>query len=51
MTEQPQKSELLSYLESVERIDAHSIRYIAKDMVEASMFAQFVTNYRSGLAP
>jgi len=45
------QAEILSYLSSVERIDSHSIRYIAKDMVEASMFAQFVNNYQPGLSP
>lgn len=27
------QAEILSYLSSVERIDSHSIRYVAKDMV------------------
>ena len=45
------QAEILSYLSSVERIDSHSIRYVAKDMVEASMFAQFVNNYQPGLSP
>ena len=45
------QAEILSYLSVVERIDSHSIRYIAKDMVDASMFMQFVNNYEPGLAP
>ena len=45
------QAEILSYLSTVERIDSHSIRYVAKDMVEASMFAQFVNNYQPGLSP
>ena len=45
------QAEILSYLSSVERIDSHSVRYVAKDMVEASMFAQFVNNYQPGLSP
>ncbi len=45
------QAEILSYLSVVERIDSHSIRYTAKDMVEASMFMQFVNNYEPGLAP
>ena len=45
------QAEILSYLSVVERIDSHSIRYIAKDMVDASMFMQFVNNYQPGLAP
>ncbi|GMR22976.1 MAG: M55 family metallopeptidase [Acidobacteriota bacterium] len=45
------QAEILSYLSVVERIDSHSIRYIAKDMVDASMFMQFVNNYEPGLSP
>jgi D-amino peptidase len=45
------QAEILSYLSVVERIDSHSIRYIATDMVDASMFMQFVNNYEPGLSP
>ena len=45
------QAEILSYLSVVERIDSHSIRYTAKDMVDASMFMQFVNNYQPGLSP
>lgn len=45
------QAEILSYLSVVERIDSHSIRYIAKDMIDASMFMQFVNNYEPGLSP
>lgn len=45
------QAEILSYLAVVERIDSHSIRYVAKDMVDASMFVQFVNNYEPGLSP
>ena len=45
------QAEILAYLPSVERIDAHSIRFVANDMVEASMFAQFMNNYQPGLSP
>jgi len=45
------QAEILSYLRDVDRIDSHSIRFIAKDMIEASMFMQFVTNYQPGLSP
>jgi len=44
-------SELLSYLSIVERIDSHSIRFKARDIVEASRFIQFVDEYEHGLAP
>lgn len=45
------QAEMLSYLSTVERVDAHAVRFTAVDMVEASMFAQFVNNYRAGLSP
>ena len=44
-------SELLSYLSIVERTDAHSIRFIGKDMIEVSKFIGFITNYEPGLEP
>ena len=44
-------SEVLAYLPSVERTDAHSVRYRAKDMVEASRFLEFALNYQPDLAP
>lgn len=45
------QTEILAYLSVVERIDSHSIRYIAEDMVDASKFVQFVNNYEPGLSP
>ena len=44
-------SEVLSYLSIVERTDAHSIRFIGKDMVEVSMFVEFIMTYEPGLEP
>jgi len=44
-------SELLSYLSIVERTDAHSVRFIGKDMIEVSKFLEFITNYESSLEP
>ena len=44
-------SELLSYLSLVERTDAHSIRFMGKDMIEVSKFIAFITNYEPGLEP
>ncbi len=43
--------ELLAYLSIVERIDSHSIRFVGKDMVEVSMFVQFMNGYQPGLSP
>jgi D-amino peptidase len=45
------QAELLSYLEIVERIDSHSIRYVGKDMVAVSKFVQFMDGYEIGLTP
>jgi len=40
------QAELLDYLPNVERIGATRVRFIAADMVEASKFIGFVTNYK-----
>jgi D-amino peptidase len=44
-------SQLLAYLPIVERTDAHSIRFHAKDILEASRFLEFALNYEPGLSP
>jgi D-amino peptidase len=44
-------SEVLAYLPIVERIDSHSIRFIAKDILQASNFMTFVTTYEPSLEP
>ncbi len=44
-------SQLLAYLPIVERTDAHSIRYVADDMVAVSKFLEFMLNYEAGLEP
>ena len=43
--------EVLAYLPIVERTDAHTVRYTAKDMVEAMRFLEFALNYQPDLAP
>ncbi|HEX8111263.1 MAG TPA: M55 family metallopeptidase [Kofleriaceae bacterium] len=43
--------ELLGYLREVQRVDSHTVRYAAKDMLEVSRFLEFVTNYDPTLAP
>ncbi len=45
------QAEILAYLSVVERVDSHSVRYVASDMIDASMFVQFVNNYEPGLSP
>jgi len=44
-------SQLLAYLPIVDRIDAHSIRFVGRDMVEISKFIEFMTSYNAGLEP
>ena len=44
-------SEVLSYLSIVERVDAHSIRYLGKDMVDVAKFLEFIMTYEPGLEP
>ena len=44
-------AEVLAYLPGVERLDAHSIRYHPKDMIEASNFMLVVSNYNPELEP
>ena len=46
-----QPAEVLAYLPGVERLDAHSIRYHPKDMIEASNFMTVVSNYNPALEP
>ena len=44
-------AEIASYLEGVERVDAHTIRYVGADMVEISRFLQFLGGYSASLVP
>ncbi|ANO52878.1 hypothetical protein BA177_00260 [Woeseia oceani] len=46
-----QPVELLGYLPNVERLNSHTVRYVAEDMSEISRFLTFVTNYNIGLQP
>lgn len=43
--------EVLGYLSIVERLDAHTIRFVGEDMVEVSKFLSFILNYSADLAP
>lgn len=44
-------SEVLAYLPIFERTDSHSIRFRARDMVEASMIMTFIGEYRPDIQP
>jgi len=45
------QAELLGYMSIVQRTSSHSIRFIGRDIVEASRFMEFVEEYEPGLAP
>jgi D-amino peptidase len=44
-------AEVLSYLPTVERTDAHSVRYRGKDILEVVRFLEFLLTYEPGLSP
>jgi D-amino peptidase len=44
-------AEVLGYLPLFERTDSHSVRFRAKDMVEASAIMNFIGDYRPDLTP
>lgn len=44
-------AEVLGYLPMFERTDSHSIRFRAKDMVEASLIMTFIGEYRIDITP
>jgi D-amino peptidase len=44
-------AEMLAYLPGFERTDAHSIRFKAKDMVEAEAIRTFIGTYRPDMTP
>lgn len=43
--------ELLGYLPNIQRVDAHTVRFVGRDMVEVSKFLEFVTSYDATLTP
>ena len=44
-------AEMLAFLPIVERKDAHTIRYVAPDMVAVSKFIEFITTYSVDIEP
>jgi len=44
-------AELLAYLPNVDRVDAHTIRFVGKDMTEVSKFIEFTTNFSVSVTP
>jgi D-amino peptidase len=44
-------AEVAAWLPGVERVDAHAIRYTARDMLEAARFSAFLQSYQADLRP
>jgi len=44
-------SEVLAYLQIVQRVDSHTIRFVGKDMDEVEDFEEFISNYSPDLTP
>lgn len=44
-------AEVLSWLPGITRVDAHSVRFNARDMPEATRFVAFALNYQPSLEP
>ena len=44
-------AEVLSWMPGVERADAHSVRFRARDMLEATRFLEFALTYQPSLEP
>jgi len=44
-------AEVLSYLPIVKRVDAHTVRFVGKDMLEVSRFMEFLLTYQPALEP
>lgn len=44
-------AEVLAFLPIVQRVDAHTIRYVGKDMDEVEDFEEFISNYNPDLTP
>ncbi|HEU5208738.1 MAG TPA: M55 family metallopeptidase [Longimicrobiales bacterium] len=44
-------AEMMAYLPNVERVDAHTVRFIGRDMREVSSFLEFAMTYEPGLTP
>jgi D-amino peptidase len=44
-------AEILAYLPIVTRVDAHTVRFVGRDMLEVSRFLEFVNTYQPDLSP
>jgi D-amino peptidase len=44
-------AEIVTYLPGIERVDAHTIRFTARDITEVARFIQFLTTYNAAMTP
>lgn len=44
-------AEVMAYLPNVDRVDAHTIRFVGADMTEVSRFIAFTTRYSASISP
>lgn len=44
-------AEIVTYLPGVERVDAHTVGFTARDITEVARFIQFLTSYSAALTP
>ncbi len=44
-------AEVMAYLPNVDRVDAHTIRFVGRDMTEVSRFIAFATRYSASISP
>ncbi|HET9454894.1 MAG TPA: M55 family metallopeptidase [Gemmatimonadaceae bacterium] len=44
-------AEIATYLPGIERVDAHTIRFTARDITEVARFIQFLTTYNAAMTP
>ena len=44
-------AEVMAYLPNVDRVDAHTVRFVGRDMTEVSKFIAFATRYSAGISP
>jgi D-amino peptidase len=44
-------AEMMSYLPGTTRVDAHTVRFVARSMIEVSRFLEFAISYRADLTP
>jgi D-aminopeptidase len=42
---------MLAWLPLFQRVDAHAIRFTARDMLEAQRIVSFLSNYQADLQP